>query len=94
MPKQLWWLGLLVLAGATSAFADPAADFKASDKNGDSLLQPDEFRAFIDIQADNGNKTAQRVKSFRAYDRAFSRIDADEDGEISGEELRAIAALD
>lgn len=88
------WICFALMIATATACADPVSDFIASDANGDRLLQPNEFRNFVNLRADAGGKAAQRVRSFRAYGRAFAHVDTNDDGAISGDELRALASGD
>ncbi len=82
----------LLLGLTGTAAADPVADFLAADANGDRLLESSEFRAFVNRRAQGGDATAQRVRSFRAYSVALSRVDGNGDGRVSGDELRTYDA--
>lgn len=82
----------VVLAAPVAAQQDIRAavqeNFKEADANEDSKLNKAEFRKFIDANADdNIGRGAAMVRQFNAYDTAFARIDANEDGFITGEEL-------
>lgn len=64
-------------------------NFQQADKNDDGKLDSREFRAFINANADDDIGRAAMVRRFGAYDRAFSRVDADNNGEITPTELTA-----
>jgi len=64
-------------------------NFRQSDKNGDGTLDRQEFRAFIDANADDDIGRAAMVRRFGAYDTAFERVDTNEDGNITRWELAA-----
>lgn len=76
------------------AFADPVADFIASDANKDGLLQKPEFQAFVKRRAKSGNKSAKFVVTFGAWGRALTTVDYNKDGQVSGDELRKYDAQD
>ena len=65
------------------------ANYIAADKNKDSKLSKAEFRAFINANAKDGLGRAGMVKRFGAYDKAFKRLDANKDGQITKPELAA-----
>ncbi|MEP0391694.1 EF-hand domain-containing protein, partial [Erythrobacter sp.] len=64
-------------------------NFQQADKNDDRKLNPREFKAFINANAEDDIGRASMVRRFGAYDRAFARLDADKDGEITRAELLA-----
>ena len=82
---------------ATSAIANEKADerakaqanFQQADENSDGKLTPSEFRNFINANADDDIGRASTVRRFGAYVRAFGRLDANKDGEITVQELAA-----
>ena len=80
-------LALPLLLAATAACADPVRDFKAADTDGNGILDAGEFARFVDLRADSGSKVAKKVRTFRAYGMALSRVDYDGDGQVSGAEL-------
>lgn len=82
-------LAILALSAFATgaASADPVRDFRKADKNADNILENREFAAFIDMRADAGNATAKKVRTFRAYGIALSRVDADGDGRVAAQEL-------
>jgi hypothetical protein len=55
--------------------------------DGDERLSSSEFRKFIDENAKDNLGRAARVKRFGAYDKAFERLDANEDGFVTREEI-------
>lgn len=85
--KRSTTLVLACLLGSGAALADPVRDFRKADANSDNILEHREFAAFIDMRADDGNKTAKKVRMLRAYGIALSRVDADGDGRVSAQEL-------
>ncbi|MEP1422019.1 MAG: EF-hand domain-containing protein [Erythrobacter sp.] len=93
---------LIALALASAMLAAPCAaqtseetqqrareNFQQADKNDDRKLNPREFKAFINANAEDDIGRASMVRRFGAYDRAFARLDADKDGEITRAELLA-----
>ena len=85
--RLLIGLALPLVLAATVARADPVRDFKAADADGNGTLEMSEFRRFVDLRAEDGSAVAQRVRTFRAYGIALSRVDYDGDGRVSGAEL-------
>ena len=81
------FLAAPALAQDTNALA--RENFDQADANDDGKLSPTEFRVFIDENAKDEIGRAAMVKRFGAYDRAFATLDQDEDGFVSGAELRA-----
>ena len=93
---------LIALALTPAMFAAPCAaqtseetqqlareNFQQADRNDDRKLNPQEFKAFIDANAEDDIGRASMVHRFGAYDRAFARLDTDQDGEITRAELAA-----
>ena len=81
---------LLALALDTTATPDQAAvaaDLRAADADRDGRLSRAEFRVLIDRRAEAGGERAAVIKRAGAYDRAFARLDRDNDGFLSREEL-------
>ena len=74
-------------AAAEQALAVPRANLSAADADSDAALTPDEFVVFIDANAAAKFGKAPRVKRFGAYKRAFSRVDVDEDGQVTWPEF-------
>jgi hypothetical protein len=65
--------------------AKAQANFKAANPNGDTLT-PAQFKTFIDLNAAQGIGRAAQIKSHNAYDRAFAKVDANQDGTVSWDE--------
>lgn len=63
-------------------------NFLGADANDDGLLVYAEFATFIDLNAADGIGNAARVSSLGLYARAFKRVDANDDGKITPQELR------
>lgn len=68
-----------------------AENFIQADVNVDNALTFDEFTTFIDLNADDDIGRAGVVRRFGRYETAFGRIDANEDGFVTPEELAAQA---
>ena len=64
-------------------------NFQQADANADRRLNKTEFKAFINANAEDNLGRASMVRRFGAYDRAFARVDANEDGYVTGNELAA-----
>lgn len=79
-------LPLLIAAGNVSA--GPVQDFKAADADSNGILEAPEFKRFVDLRADDGSGIAKKIRTFRAYSIALSRVDYDGNGSVSGEELQ------
>lgn len=82
-------------------WADPAraqyedqsvSAFLAADLNGDEMLTREEFRVFIHGMAEYGAPMSRRIRTFGAYGMAFNRVDANDDGLATPDELRAADA--
>ncbi|MBX9614357.1 MAG: hypothetical protein K2X25_02060 [Caulobacteraceae bacterium] len=66
----------------------PAEDFVACDADRSGALNPAEFRCFIGRAAQAGRARAVMVRDNNAYDRAFTRLDRDRNGQLSRPELQ------
>jgi len=79
----------------TTAQADEATEkkalmkenFKQADADGDGSLTPEEFKTFVDANADDDLGRAGKVRRMGAYDKAFKKMDKDEDGAVSWSEI-------
>ena len=63
---------------APEALKQAQANFKAANVSNTGALTPAEFKAFIG--------RAPKIKANNAYDRAFSKVDANKDGKVSWDE--------
>lgn len=68
-----------------------AENFMQADANKDGALNSTEFRALINLNADDGLGKAAMVRRFGRYDMAFGRVDANADGFATPEEMKALA---
>lgn len=89
-------IAALLVSAAVAAHADntrelAAANFIEADANGDKALTIDEFTRFIDLNADDRIGNSRLVRRMGRYKTAFNRVDADEDGSVSVEELAALS---
>jgi Ca2+-binding EF-hand superfamily protein len=86
-------IGFLVLSPVV-AVADSASlgqeNFRQADADNDGQLVYAEFATFIDLNAADGLGNAARVSSRGLHARAFERVDANGDGIVKPEELRAM----
>lgn len=92
---------VLALNGAASAqeAADDhhsvaEANFQASDADGNGALDRGEFKAFINANAENDLGRAKQIRRFKAYGRAFSRLDEDGNKSVSWAEVQAAQAAE
>ena len=82
---------------ATPLLANQEADdrakarenFQQADADSDGKLTRTEFRNFINANADDGLGRARTVRRLGAYDRAFERLDNNEDGMVTVGEIAA-----
>lgn len=92
-------LPLLCAACVSSAFLVPAhafaqnqelaaENYQQADADGDGQLVLAEFANFIDLNAADGLGNAARVSSRGLHARAFDRVDANDDGVVTPEELQ------
>lgn len=87
---------VLLLAVVGPANADQRheqvrANFMKADVNQDQQLDFGEFRTFINLNADHGLGRAGMIRRFGMHSRAFGRIDANQDGVVTTDEIRAQA---
>lgn len=78
-------------AKATANLVKIKANFQQADADRDGRLNYREFVAFIDLNANQGLGKTASIRRFRAYKRAFERLDTNRDGTISPQELAAQA---
>jgi Ca2+-binding EF-hand superfamily protein len=81
----------LVLMLPSTASADVAA-FHASDADGSGALDFGEFTTFVAHMAASGRRSARFVQAAGLHGTAFARVDLDDDGLVTPEELLAAQA--
>lgn len=69
------------------AGASHGDSFLAADSDCNAALTPREFKTFIDHLAETGHKNARRVRAFNLYRLAWSRVDINNDGVATRNEL-------
>ncbi len=89
IPTLTLMAALTPLPAAAQYEDESVAAFLAADANGDEHLDLAEFRTFVGILADSGAPMSIRIRNFAAYRIAFGRVDANNDGLASPQELRA-----
>ena len=65
-------------------------NFSEADVNSDDSLDADEFETFINLQAEDKIGKSRTITRFKAYKRAMDKVDADENGKVSLEEIAAV----
>ena len=68
-----------------------AENFMQADANEDGALTRGEFKTLINLNADDGLGRAAMIRRFSRYNMAFGRLDANEDGFVTPEEMQAAA---
>ncbi|MEM6500146.1 MAG: hypothetical protein AAF709_26005 [Pseudomonadota bacterium] len=67
------------------------ANFQLADANQDRQLDFDEFKTFINLNADHNLGRAGMIRRFGMHSRAFGTLDTDNNGAITPHELTAKA---
>ncbi|MEM8975702.1 MAG: hypothetical protein AAGD43_26860 [Pseudomonadota bacterium] len=67
------------------------ANFQAADANQDRQLDFDEFKTFINLNADHNLGRAGMIRRFGMHSRAFGTLDTDSNGAITPQEIAAKA---
>lgn len=62
--------------------------FVKADQNKDQRLSRAEFKVFVDEMAKSGQSTAKRIRFWKAYGYAFSRVDKNKNGLAEPMEMR------
>lgn len=84
------------LAAVNAASADShitslaAENFQQADMDHNGVLQYAEFATFIDLNALDSIGKASLIRNRGLYGRAFARIDANNDGVVSPNELQSM----
>lgn len=63
--------------------------FVKADQDKDQRLSRAEFKIFIDEMAKSGQSTAKRIRFWKAYGYAFSRVDKNKNGLAEPMEMRS-----
>ena len=71
---------------APEALKQAQANFKTANVSNTGQLTPPEFKTFIDLNAAAQIGRAPKTKANNAYDRAFSKVDANRNGRVSWDE--------
>ncbi|MCO6185288.1 hypothetical protein [Rhizobium sp. L1K21] len=103
MPANLlhhaFWISLATLS-ATATFAEEIkspvkatkseiAAFVAADLDKSITLTAEEFKAFVDKMAEDGETKALTIRLMGLYNYAFKKIDKNIDGVVTPQELRS-----
>ena len=74
-------------ADASQMLPETAEHFTLADANADDGLDAEEFKAFVELEAEDDIGASRRIQSMQIYDRAFRRMDRNEDGILSRDEI-------
>lgn len=90
-------LAVLSIAIAAPANANPnreqvKANFAQADANQDQMLDFNEFKILVNLNAQHGIGRAKTIRRRGAYGRVFGRLDTNKDGLITKEEIAALLA--
>jgi hypothetical protein len=84
----------LLLSAADSSnlkLAQAQVNFHAADVDKNQQLNLDEFKTFINLNADQNIGQASRIRRFEMYAKAFKKVDANGDGVVTKGEIAAQA---
>ncbi|MEM9761243.1 MAG: hypothetical protein AAF968_01815 [Pseudomonadota bacterium] len=85
-------IGTTAQANASEAKREQAvANFLKADADADGALTRGEFATLINLNANDGIGRARMVKRFGKQDVAFGRLDANADGLVTTDEMKAAA---
>jgi len=65
-----------------------AENFTLADADTNGALSNSEFRAFMELQAEDGIGRSRQIVRFGRQDTAFGKLDADRDGEVTKTEFK------
>jgi len=81
----------LAPANADAGRAQAQANFQAADVNQDEVLDPTEFRTFINLNADHNLGRAAMIRRFGMHGKAFGQLDANGYGVMTPAEIASMA---
>lgn len=81
-----------VADAATPLLSLAKTNYQAADIDNDGALSKNEFEQFVNINADAKLGKASNIRRFKVYDRAFTKIDANENNQVSWQEFVAAQA--
>ncbi|MEL6465721.1 MAG: EF-hand domain-containing protein [Pseudomonadota bacterium] len=96
-------ISLAILAGMSLPMTAQAQDMSPADRqlllenvteadrNDDGAISRSEFEVLIDLNAADNLGRAQRVKRSGRYDMVFNRLDANDDGFLTRQEMQSFA---
>ena len=64
-----------------------AEHLQLADANADGSLTKEEFKRFVELEAEDDIGMSKRIIRFSAYNRAFGRLDADGNGAVTLQEI-------
>lgn len=62
------------------------ANFRSADEDGDDSITRNQFRSFVDANAEIAFGMSKQIKRMRAYRRAFNTLDSDGDDILTWQE--------
>ncbi len=62
------------------------ANFRSADEDGDDRITRNQFRSFVDANAEIAFGMSKQIKRMRAYRRAFNTLDSDGDDILTWQE--------
>ena len=78
-------------ASAQDERSQARANFQSADVNQDQQLDFDEFKTFVNLNADHNLGRASMIRRFGMHARAFGKLDANGDGIVTPQEIASKA---
>ena len=89
----------IILSGASFAAADltkmnpdSMEHFPMADQNSDEKLSLEEFKIFVNLEAEDDIGKSRNLKRFKMYKTGYSQMDGNKDGALTLEEIAAFKA--
>ena len=86
----------IILSGASFAVADlpkmnpdSLEHFPMADQNSDGKLSLEEFKIFVNLEAEDDIGKSRNLKRFKMYKTGYSQMDGNKDGALTLEEIAA-----